>query len=363
MIGGHYQEPKAKRGQQEEQREESKQEEPEITICTLGDIAEQEYPDNPLIPPFLDEGESWMIPGPSGIGKSLLVTQIALMSGSQQSLWGKFTVSRPLRSIFIQSENPGKAMNKRLRLMVAGNPELKEGMNNIFLPVIDGDCRMTGELTDRAFQAKAIELIKTVQADIIILDPLISYITGDENDNAAMRRSLDCLTEIQNKTSTASIVVHHLGKAAASGELNDVFSGRGASAIGDWAANILTLKKEKQENSEVTIEALHHKARNFELQPPFYLKRTPDLQFHLCERPGTKRDQHVQAAIDSLDSLSGEVSRQSELEAHIIEQANISRQTARRGIQRARELGMIYAVPGKGNATGLRLGSSGSKRD
>lgn len=110
-----------------------------------------------------------------------------------------------------------------------------------------------------------IQLIQITQADILILDPLISYVTGDENDNAEMRRSLDCLTDIQDRTGTASIVVHHLGKAAASGKFNDVFSGRGASAIGDWAANILTFKKEKQEGSEMTIEVLHHKARNFEL--------------------------------------------------------------------------------------------------
>jgi hypothetical protein len=349
----------------EERAEDPSQEDPKITICTLGDIAEQEFSDNPLIHNLLDENESLLLCGQSGIGKSLLTLLMALILGRvpATSLWGKFTVSRPLRSLVVQSENPAKAMNKRLRLMAGGDPDLKQGIDNTYLPVVNGDCRLTGELTEEAFRAKLIQLIQTVQADILILDPLISYTTGDENDNAAMRHSLDCLTDVQDKTGTASIVVHHLGKAAASGDFNDVFSGRGASAIGDWAANILTLKKEKQEDSELTIEALHHKARNFELQPPFYLKRTPDLQFHLCERPGTKQDQHVQAAIDSLDSLGGEVSRQSELEAHIIEQANIGRQTARRGIQRARELGMIHSMPGKGNATGLKLGSSGSKRD
>lgn len=363
MIGGNYQEQKAERGQKEEPREESKEEEPEITICTLGDIAEQEFSDNPLIHNLLDENESLLLCGQSGIGKSLITLQMALTLGRTPaaSLWGKFAVSRPLRSLVVQSENPGKAMNKRLRLMAGGDPDLKQGIDNTYLPVVNGDCRLTGELTEEAFRAKLIQLIQTVQADILILDPLISYTTGDENDNAAMRHSLDCLTDVQDKTGTASIVVHHLGKAAASGDFNDVFSGRGASAIGDWAANILTLKKEKQEDSEVTIEALHHKARNFELQPPFYLKRTPDLQFHLCERPGTKQDQHVQAAVESLEELGGTVPRQSYLENKTMEKANLTKWKARRAIKRACELNLISTFPSNDyqNATGLRLSGAG----
>lgn len=91
MIGGHYREQRAERGQQEELGEEAREEETEITICTLGDIAEQEFSDNPLIHHLLDENESLLLCGQSGIGKSLLTLQMALTFGRTPaiSLWGE----------------------------------------------------------------------------------------------------------------------------------------------------------------------------------------------------------------------------------------------------------------------------------
>src|SRR5208283_2094177 len=97
----------------------------------------------------------------------------------------------------------------------------------------------------------------------------------DENDNGAMRRTLDCLTVISDRTNVACVVVHHAGKQ---GTDNQVFAGRGASAIGDFAANILVLNpgpesKREDGSRRFVIEVSHRKARNYECIEPFFLER------------------------------------------------------------------------------------------
>ncbi len=319
--------------------------ETQLSILCLAEIAEEQHPENPLIDGLLDELESLIICGQSGIGKSLLALFLSASLGDPplNGIWGKFQIPNPVNTLVVQSENSRKATSKRLRAMIKNNPTLQRGFERVFIPEVRNDVRYVGEFREKKFQNDMAALIEATQAGCLILDPLISYHGGDENDNSEMRRSLDALTELQDRTGVATILFHHLGKAANSNEFNKIFSGRGASAIGDWAANILTLGIIKKEGPEAIIGCTHHKARNFPTVPPFYLRRTDDLQFHLSDKPGGEKEQsEVIAVVQALKSMAGQQAEsQAQLCSAISAATDWSDKKAQRAIQKAVNTGRV----------------------
>jgi RecA-family ATPase len=84
-------------------------------------------------------------------------------------------------------------------------------------------------------EVRECRLVLVLSLRLLVLDPLISYHSKNENDNAEMRKTLDALTRLCEDTNAAVLVVHHAGKAGTGG------GARGASAITDWASNIMSL--------------------------------------------------------------------------------------------------------------------------
>ena len=79
--------------------------------CGLGDVClAGGVFDDPLIDGLCDRRESVVLPGPSGIGKSNLLSQIGIACGnpSVHGLLTRFAVKKPLKSVVIQSENTMK---------------------------------------------------------------------------------------------------------------------------------------------------------------------------------------------------------------------------------------------------------------
>jgi len=222
---------------------------------------------------------------------------------------------------------------------------LMPGLNYIAMPEINNDIRMTGALQQKKFRDVLMRMIDSVEPEVLVLDPLISYHGEDENDNAAMRRSLDHLTEIQDITGVTTIVAHHLGKQADKA-FNAVFSGRGASAIGDWAANILTLSLEKKEGPEAIIKAIHHKARNFPTVPDFFMRRTKFLEFELADNPNDKNQKDLEAVIHALSGFEDyQAESQAELVKEIMSLPGYSKDKAKRAIWAATKTQYVVSTP------------------
>lgn len=322
----------------------------QVKLITLEAIEAQEFDDNPLIDGLLDERESLVLPGPSGVGKSLALVQIGLSGANPpaQGLWGLFDICERFKTVIIQAENTKKATNKRLRGLFDANPEMRTAAANVFMPEIKGDVRLAGELTNKDFQKMLIENCQSVDARLLILDPLISYHEAEENDNTAMRKTLDCLTYVMDTANVACIVAHHVAKAKTS---STVFSGRGASAIGDWASNVLVF--EKVEGAPNTIRVVHEKSRNFATQAPFFLERKNFRFYHV---DGILRNREsVKRAIETLNRLGGEVGSKAKFAKAMIDEHNISRTTANRAIDAGHEAGCFKLFSGTGTATGYKF--------
>ncbi len=315
--------------------EDTTDDEPPITIISGLDLISADLGhDNPVIVKLLGEKESLLLTGASGIGKSLFVNNVALVLGDPPltGLWGMFPIPKAVSSIFVQSENSAKATQRRLKMIMEGAPYLRGGIERIFYPMIKDDIRLIGDLQEHDFQERLKEIIAATRAGLLILDPLISYHWKDENSNSDMRKTLDCLTLISEDSGAACLVVHHVGKNG--------MSARGASAIEDWAANILALE-EVTRHDKTFIQATHKKSRNFDRVQPFFLERTRYLELLKAD------PQEVAGVIDVLEALKdagGEVNKKSEFIELVVGRMNCSEVTARRAIAKAQTSGLVVEI-------------------
>ncbi len=324
------------------------------------------FVDRPIVGGLLDERESLVIVGQTNLGKSLLALMVALWLASPiRPLWGKFNALKPIKTLFVQSENSAKGTQKRLRLMLEANPALRASLDSIFFA--GAECRITGSFLDPEFLANIEAMISETEAELLVIDPLISFHgAADENDNSAIRRSLDQLTALQDRTNTASVLVHNSGKSQHD---DPIFAGRGATAIPDWADNILVLSRDKKQKSgegSAIIEVVHPKSRNFAKSDPWWLERTSNLDFLRIDRPGeTKELDHAQAVVKALQGLGGRANKQKDLEAAVQVALNCQNTEARRAIRAAQERLLIVATPSEtdGRVVGFTLpGWEGAKK-
>jgi len=326
-----------------------------MEFISAADFMQVEITLTPLVEGLLNERESLLICGPSGLGKSVLTLNFALAAGlgGDAGLWGLFPVSRPLRTLFIQSENSAAGTQARLKKIIQAMPELRPALDQIIFP---DPHRVTGELTDSTFQARLIDACRRCGADLLVLDPLISFHGQDENDNASMRRSLDYLSAICDAANVGTLLVHHVGKNTSD---NGVFAGRGASAIGDWAANILLMKPTEIDGERTNIiEMQHQKARNFETVSPFYLERRRDLSMVRTENPQkrAKNAEAVEVVTSAMEDMGGRVNRKGALWDKLMSTTGQSRSTVRRMVDTALRQGAITECPADEKTRGAAEG-------
>lgn len=317
-----------------------------FSIITALDIRETAREEVPVINGLLMEQENLEIVGPSGIGKSLMTLNIALNLGipsTDKQLWAMFKMPVQCTTLFVQSENSLLGIKKRLGLIVKGDLRYEAALDQLIFPSINGDCRTSGSVADPHFQHFIKEMIYATNAKIVVVDPLISFHHANENDNAEMRRYLDTLTAISIETRTSLILIHHVGKAVSGA----VGGGRGASAIGDWADNVLSLEPGKDNVLKVT----HQKSRHFAKHPDFWLERTGNLDF---KRVIPEVEEKSAIVKNALESLGGKAETQDLLAEKMVDLGCSSKSTAKRLIADAEEAGMVEKAP-KGKAVGYQL--------
>lgn len=271
------------------------------------------------------EASGLILTGESGVGKSLLSLEIAVKLSKGLPLWG-YDVDKPRKILFIQKENPDYTVQTRLR-------RIMRGLSVNHVPNI--------QLVDRKFRAdignsrdlqKITDLITKSGADIIILDPLSSYHHANENDNMAMRRVLDNLTDISAATNCAWIIVHHEGKP--SEDRQGKWRFRGASSIRDWADTMIGLIH-KSNNEKKTLRLLNFdKVRHGPEHPSILLERDANFCHHEAEE-NTLIPMSLVAEL--LLDIGGKCKGKAPLAKKIMEFINCGRATAYRAIEAAED--------------------------
>ena len=158
---------------------------------------------------WLCKGGSLLIVGQSGTGKSSLMMQAAVHWCLGRDFFGIKPV-KPLRSIILQAENDALDCGESLQDVVAGAyldsaeiAQLKEHL------AIYRDTVSTGT----AFTAALKALIIEHRADIVFVDPLLSFAGIDVSDQEQASRFLrHDLAPILLETGAVLVAMHHTGK-------------------------------------------------------------------------------------------------------------------------------------------------------
>ena len=296
-----------------------------------------------LIDNFWPKGEPLLITGHGGAGKSILTLQIAmdLILPPPTGFLNVFKVNQSEhRVLFVQSENSLIGMKKRIDFVrnAYAFPDMLLHDRLFFLGV-NNDVRTSGDIKDPHFQDAIKNAVALNKIDILVIDPLISFHSEDENSNDQMRRLLDKVSLLTEEIGVTPLLIHHHGKFATD---SGAGGGRGASAIGDWSPNTWELSFQKKDK-QYTLQ--HNKARNFTIQDKLTLELV-GLRFRSVGSRALAND--IQYVVTALQNLNGKASTQDELKKevmHVYSIMNLGKTTspnsARKCIDKAVEEGII----------------------
>ena len=201
-------------------------------------------PNNILGNRWLCKGGSLLIVGQSGTGKSSLMMQAAVHWALGRDFFGIKPV-KPLRSIILQAENDALDCGESLQDVVAGAyldsaeiAQLKEHL------AIYRDTVSTGTTFTAALKALIIEH----KADIVFVDPLLSFAGIDVSDQEQASKFLrQDLAPILLETGAVLVAMHHTGKPKASADKEGqttadlAYAGLGSSEFTNWFREVAVL--------------------------------------------------------------------------------------------------------------------------
>jgi len=267
-------------------------------------------------------------------GKSLLVANLAfaLAAGGQHA---GFNVPSPKRVLICQFELPTPQFALRLATMrkAVGN----RADSNLFV-----DTRVSGHmLSSTAGLNHFLNSARSVQADVIVIDPLYSTHDQDENDTRAMAALCQALVRLRDASKAALIIVHHIRKAAGRHELGSAF--RGSSALHAVGDSYLLLARP---SPQIPTVELRFQFRYAAAPPSRLLSLDPAALWFSASGSTVSASVPSRRKVEPADvqlalQAAGSPSAFNPLRQQIIQKSKCSKRTADLAIRRARDEGFI----------------------
>jgi ABC-type transport system involved in cytochrome c biogenesis ATPase subunit len=193
---------------------------------------------------WLCKGGSLLIVGQSGTGKSSLMMQAAVHWCLGRDFFG-IKPAKPLRAIVLQAENDQGDISEALQDVIAGayidsaeRSQLKDAL------AIYRDTVSTGTTFTKALR----DLVVSHQADIVFVDPLLSFAGIDVSDQEQASKFLrHDLAPILLETGAVLVAMHHTGKPKASADKEGqttadlAYAGLGSSEFTNWFREVAVL--------------------------------------------------------------------------------------------------------------------------
>jgi len=186
-----------------------------FTVSDLMSFDRDKDPSNMIGKRWLCKGDSLLIAGPTGIGKSSFIMAMVVNWSLGLDLFGIKPVNA-LRCLIIQAENNqgdlAIAFQDLLKSQKLSAEQMKQlGENLVFQQV--------SSKAGTAFVEYAKAQIAKHKPDLIIADPLFSYAGGDVSKQAEMSPFLrNQIQPILNETGVIWAFVHHTGKPPRDGQ-------------------------------------------------------------------------------------------------------------------------------------------------
>jgi hypothetical protein len=220
---------------------------PEPLVRRLVDLAaaSSDDPNTLLANRFLCRGGGLLFVGSSGIGKSTAVIQMGICWAVGRMCFG-INPAKSLKILYVQAENDeGDLCEMRDGVLEHFDELTTDERNKLqenFVCVFES-CRTGRDLVN------ALEpLLETHSPDLLILDPALSYIGGDANQQETVGGFLrNLLNPLLQKHGCGALIIHHTNKPNADRDgkrkvANDfAYAGTGSAEWANWARAVLVL--------------------------------------------------------------------------------------------------------------------------
>lgn len=212
----------------------------QITLKSLFEFDPSTDPSNLIGARFLCKNGTLLIVGASGIGKSTFSLQMCCKFALGLDFLG-IRPDRALKTIYIQAENDFGDMAEIFQGLCKSldirpkSPESKLLHQNI---KIFSEDQHSGD----DFLGSLETVVKQEKPDIILIDPLLSYIGGDISQQEVVGKFLrDGLNPILRTSGAACIMVHHIKKGGGS----DLYAAMGSVELANSPRAIINLSPAK----------------------------------------------------------------------------------------------------------------------
>ena len=301
-----------------------------------GDFLDATFPRSPLLSEdLLDAGEKMIVYGPSESGKSYLVLQLAFELASKGSFFG-FDVVRPCRVLVFQSElSIARYQERYSKIATSYAKTLEIGVvtvEDLKLDIPEG-------------QQLFYNYVDEIRPDVVVLDPLRAFFSGDENNSESVEKFFTCIAGVQTDDPFTLIYVHHVRKSMP-GYADDIggkATARGSGLITDRPSTAMSLTT----NDAQTSWMLQFTKTRNRVRHPDPLKLQVNYENGLFEvhddvDPTTYYIDLVMRAMGGSERLQADCVR------ILVEQTGANKRTVYDWIVRAEQRGLITRIQGTG---------------
>ena len=305
--------------------------------------------DNMLGDRLLADGQSLVIAGAGGIGKSRLLLQLAAACISGRPFIALETHAREKRWLVVQAENSNRRLRQDLEAIARWVGADFEAFNRlVVLHTLETDSDALLSINDPEANREIARLIDDHSPDVVAFDSLYNFQAGDLNSDADMRNTLLGIARLAKagNPKRSIIVVHHAGtgKAGAARAIGYERSGfgRNSKVLHSWTRGQINIAPGSRDSNESLVFTCG-KCSNGREFAPFAAKltagmiyeRDPSFDLQAWEAEMTGKDRHPLITLQRVAELCKPAMSKAALAKSILEDCGCAKPTAYRWIDRA----------------------------
>jgi hypothetical protein len=206
-------------------------------------------------------GQSMVITGAGGLGKSRLALQLPVATITSRPFVG-FETHRPeLRWLILQAENSNRRLQEDLAALKrwAGSDSWPRVNQQLSIHTLEADADGFMSLDDLSAQRRIADAIAGTTPDVVIFDSLYNFAIGDLNKDEDMGATLLALSRLTKAGNPARvpIVLHHAltGKAGAmrATGYDRASFGRNSKVLHSWARAQINIAPGSPDSNDLLV--------------------------------------------------------------------------------------------------------------